>query len=348
MIINIRKPIFGILLLIIAGVFFLIFAGNLNTSTNQPDTASIQGATVESLTYGPSPQYTHYFGQNVLHEEGWDRYLMFISINGSIVNGKPANTTPGDTNTYNNVCQTWWADRIWLTWHFGDGKDPAGWNAPDSNNTTPPLLMLNIGGPGESALIGDPFVVYWNNTWHMYYEGTDDCSGNNNRIFHATAPTWSGPWTKQGQVTGLIGNTSGSGLSWPTVFVESGKLYLYYTDGNVKLYAAQASFNGHNFTMMNSGKPVSPALTNRGQVWKESNRYYLIADNFGRSMISQYSSTNKFKFSGTGTPRLYLDPNTTWSDVHVGLPSILNIGTEHRLYYSGDGSAASGIGVVSW
>jgi hypothetical protein len=303
---------------------------------------------VAQLTYGPSPTYTHYFGQNVLHEDTWDRYLMFVSINSSIVNGKPNNTTPGDAGTYNDTCQTWWGDRIWLTWHLGDGKSLAGWNATDSSGTTPPLLMLNIGGAGESALIGDPSVVFWNNQWHMYYEGTDDCTGNNNKIFHATAPDWSGPWTKQGQVTGLAGNISGSGLSWPTVFVELGKLYLYYTDGNVRLYAAEADSTGQAFTSLNSGNPVSPALINRGQVWKENSKYYLIADNFGRTTITEYNSTNKLLFPSTGVTRLTKGSTNTWSDLNIGLPSFLLVGTEHRLYYSGDGSAASGIGVITW
>ncbi|KAF0218734.1 MAG: hypothetical protein FD174_2517 [Geobacteraceae bacterium] len=311
------------------------------------------------LTYGPAPTYTGYFGQWVLHEQGWDRYLMYFSISSSVVNGKPANTTPGDNGTYNSKCNTWWGDRIWLTWHFGEGKDPAGWNANDGYGNIPPFMVLNIGGAGESALIGDPSVVYWKNKWHMFYEGTDSCDGSNNRIFHATADSWFGPWTKQGEVQGLWGMVTGSGLSWPTILVEDDQLYLYFTDGYVRLLAAKAlDSTGHNFVMMNydvskplglsNPAPVSAELINRGQVVKNGSLYKLLYDNFGRTAISMSESNDKFNFpSGT----IYLLPQSNspnWENLRVGLPSYLAVGGEQRIYYTGEGSDTKGLGVYSF
>jgi hypothetical protein len=139
-----------------------------------------------SLTYGPAPIFERFFGASLLHDPEWDRYLMYFTANGSIVSGRPSNKVPGDPGTYNDTCATWWGDRIWLTWHFGDGINPQGWDAADGVGNVPPLLMLTVGGPGESAMIGDPAVVYWAGQWHMYYDGTDDCAGNSNQIFHAT------------------------------------------------------------------------------------------------------------------------------------------------------------------
>ncbi len=311
------------------------------------------------ITYGPAPMNLKYFGQSVLHEPGWDRYLMYLSMNSSIVNGKPANTAPGDPGTYNQQCGTWWADRIWLTWHFGDGKTPTGWNANDGYGNIPPILMLNIGGPGESGLIGDPAVVYWNGQWHMYYEGTDWCDGSHNNIFHATAPSWFGPWTKQGPVWGLWGlhgqpPETDSGFSWPTVLIENNQLYLYFTDGHVRLLAAWAMDNtGHSFYMMNYNPnqalgatnpapvlPITPTveMANRGQVVKVGNQYKLIYDNFGRTQIKVSVSNNKFSFPVGSTVLTTQASNPLWENVRVGLPSYLLVSGEERVYYTGEGT----------
>jgi len=295
-----------------------------------------------TLTYG-SPEGNDYFGPWVMHEPGWDRYLMFLSMNSTVVGGKPSKGK-GDNGTYNSACKTDYADRIWVTWHFGDGVTPAGWGGADSYGTTGPLLLLSPGGPGENALIGDPSVVYWQGKWHMYYEGTSSCDGNNNRIFHATADNWSGPWTKQGELWGLYGDLTGSGLSWPTVMVDNGQLHLYFTDGSVRLMAATALDNtGHNFVMenydnskplgMNNPAPVISSLVNRATVVKAGSVYKMVYDNFGRTEVRVSESANKFSFA-PGSQVL----NTvagTWQAKHVGLPQLLLDGTSQRIYYTG-------------
>lgn len=334
------------------GLFICALIGFFNVKNNY----SITNYRV--LTYGISQTNNNYFGQWVMHQNGWDRYLMYFSINSSIINGKPANTEQGNANTYNNRCGTWWADRIWLTWHFGDGKSLNGWNTNDGYGNVPPILMLDIGGVGESALIGDPSVVFWKNQWHMFYEGTDDCSGNNNRIFHATAPNFSGPWTKQGMVQGLWGNLNGSGLSWPTAFIDNDELYIFFTDGNIKLRAAKAlNYYAHSFVMMNydstkpfneltNPKPVSPDLINRGQVVKIGQSYKLIYDNFGRTQVKSSISNTPFNFPSGNV--LFTTQNSTpaWENLRVGLPSILIVNGEQRIYYTGEGSQGTGIGLT--
>jgi hypothetical protein len=66
------------------------------------------------------------FGPSIIHHSGWDRYLMYFSINSTVKNDYPSLSKPGDSGTYNDKCNTWHADRIWFTWHFGDGVESSG------------------------------------------------------------------------------------------------------------------------------------------------------------------------------------------------------------------------------
>jgi len=312
------------------------------------------------LTVGPSPAGNGYFGPSVIKYPGWDRYLMFYSINSAIdPDGKPTNGPPYMSGTYNDVCNTYWGDRIWMTWHFGDGKDPAGWGADDGSGNTGPFLILDRGEPGGSALIGDPTVVFWEGQFHMYYEGTDQCDGNDNRVFHATAPLdgWFDSWVKQGEVD-LIGGMGGSAISWPTALVEDGNLYLYYNDGCIRIRAAVASdTTGHNFTPINySGgldasdsclydnpKAISPEYTPRAQIAKHgsSDTEYIMVyevDRFTGGKTAIAFSDDKFDFPAGRVVLTPRDSDPYWEEYCTGLPCYYFNADEdeHRIYYTGE------------
>jgi hypothetical protein len=296
------------------------------------------------------------FGQWVIREPGWDRYLMFFSCNSTVVNGKPSNQSPGDPGTYNPVLTTpgntnWWADRIWVTWSYGDGR--SGWD-PDA---IAPLLLLSPNGASmnQRCLIGDPSVVSWQGQWHMYYEGTDDPGGLSNHLFHATAPNWNGPWTSQGAVQGVWGATNGSGLSWPTVMVDGSQLALYFTDGAIRLMAAtNTDTTGHNFAMVNynPGQPLNytdnpqPVMVNvsanRGTVKYFNGAYQLVHDNFGRTAVYQRASANKFDFTSSPATQLLAITNGDWYNVRVGLPSFCAGAYTNRIYFTG--TQSNGVG----
>ncbi|MCR4274611.1 MAG: hypothetical protein NUW02_00990 [Candidatus Campbellbacteria bacterium] len=328
-----------VLLVLVASLFLM-----------QPAVAQVPTVT-PTLTF--NNPLIHPFGQHVLHRDGWDRYLMYFSINSAVRHGKPVGEdfTPGDSGTYNTACHTWWADRIWLTWSFGDGKDPSGWNQNDGYGNTPPILLLNIGGQdidgdgvmeyegvGEQALIGDPYVVYWNNQWHMYYEGTSNCDTSDGMLFHATADHWFGPWIKRGPVNGLLGSHANSGLAWATVLLDEGNLYLYYTDGNVSLRAATASdTTGQNFVSQTI--PVIGQMMSRGHVVKVPGGYKLIYDLFvGLPVVTEMRSSfsmNRFSFP-VGVKILSSKPDYFgFSDTGMGLPTYLKVGNEERVYFTG-------------
>jgi hypothetical protein len=169
------------------------------------------------------------FGQTVLHKPGWDRYLIYFSSTSSIQNGKIAYPgTQGDPGTYNSTCQTWAADRIWMSWHFGDGLESSGWLSDPGT----PRPVLSPGGSGESALIGDPTVIEWKGKIHLFYEGTDNCSATT-IIYFMQLPTVflvHSPKPAKLSVSKDIMKPRVPGLAGPKYLSKMTQLYLTYTD----------------------------------------------------------------------------------------------------------------------
>ncbi len=304
------------------------------------------------LTYGPSAKHVRYFGQWLLRDEETDQTVMFLTICSSIVNGQPSNRMPGDGGTYNDPCKTWWADRIWMAVHCGDGKRPQEWGKPE--------LVLSIGGKGEEALVGDPSVVWWMGKWHMFYEGTDCPDGSRNLIFHATADSLHGPWAKQGQVEGLGGNVQGSGLSWPTVLVYEKNLYLYYTDGSAHLLCAKAvSSEATRFEQITEsgnqgGSPqvvVNGEWVNRAQVFSKDGQFILVYDADRRTRIKVSVASSPFSFP-KGKELHAVQSGSLWEALRIGLPCYYRVNGEDRIYYTGEAEEATegvlggGLGVL--
>ncbi len=286
-----------------------------------------------------------YFGPDVQHVDG--QYVMYVTANSAISGGQPSNSG-GDAGTYNATCNTFFGDRIWMTSNASSALGHFGWSQPQ--------LMLQQGGAGESALIGDPAVVYWKGKWHMYYEGTDQCSGLQNNIFHAVADSWRGPWRKTGLVWGLWGlRSAGSGFSWPSVFVENDQLYLYFSDEVPTLRAARSiSDDGQRFFMMNynpnlplSGSNPAPVVAdtvNRAKVIKDPQGYVLVYDTLGRKEI-KFSRSAQSPLAFNAGQRLIsvYDPETkAWENGRVGLPTAMYENGEYRLYYTGERANANG------
>lgn len=304
-------------------------------------------------TYLPPAQPSKYFGPYVIKMP--DRYVMFFSANGTIKDGKPSHISPGDPGTYNNVCSTWAADRIWITWHLGDGKTPSGWDAPDGVHPNPPILALNIGDhPDEidKGLIGDQSVFYWKGQWHMYYTAAN-CGGGENIICHATAADWAGPWTKQGKINGLpIGRlpTNPIGIGGANVYLDGDELYFYYVDGGHNFPCARATNDtGQNFELY-SLMYLGWGTSGENRVTQEPNgSYRLLFDTEMQTQIYQGFSTNRFYFPYQHF--LFGTQNNTpqWENKITSQGFYMKVGDEHRYYYQGEGTEVlGGIGIFYW
>lgn len=259
---------------------------------------------------------------------------MYFTADSGVLNGRPyalASAQSGDPNTFNSSCGTWYADRIWLAWSFTDGKTE--WNQNDGYGNIPPYLAISPGGAGESALVGDPAVCYWNGQWHMYYEGTDRCDGSGNNIFQAVSGSWFGPWLKLGPVVGLPVPIDQFGLAWPSVLLDNNQLYLYFDDTVVLRVAKATDVLGQTFSSMPN--PVISDYVNKAQVVKlSSNHYRLAYDNFGQTELRIADSCNPFSF----------DSGSKVLGGQVSRPCYLP--KERRVYYSGPGNNAS-IGLLT-
>ncbi|MBU4210066.1 hypothetical protein KKC08_00145 [Patescibacteria group bacterium] len=304
-------------------VFFLLFF----TSIAIPIKSHAQQCVERIQTY-KSP-VGNAGGQWIDHHPGWDRYVMYYSMTSTMINGKPSTTIPSN----NDINNGGWADRIWYTWHFGDGLNPDLWDPDDL-----PKLALDVGGPGESKLIADPFLVEWNGIWHMYYEGTDQPDGSGNSIFHATSESLFGPWTKKGEVLDFYGSRDGMGPSWPSAFIKEDNLYLIYTDGTAHLFIAQATDStGQKFKTLNNNQTILAVSANKGHLVYKDNRFLLFHSRATGVRLSE--STNMLSFPAGITLFTFTPNDNDWDKDGIGLPFYLpkekSDYKKERIYYSG-------------
>lgn len=291
------------------------------------------------------------FGPWVIKPTPTGPYVMYWSGNFLVKDGKPTDGPgPYDPNTWNAGCNTFYGDRIWMSVHHGDGIDPAGW---ESDGVSPTLIHA-AGGVKEQSLVGDPTVVYWNNKWHMYYEGTDYCDGTNGLLFHSTADSWAGPWTKQGRIWGPLGHIVTCGFNWAGAFVENGELYLYYNNAHQRTTCAKANEpTGTYFDMMNQGMPVYDFACAEGQVLADGNGgYILVVDGAGQQSGTEgkgiYISFSQDKFNFPLGELIIPKGATGASSANsLGLPCALLDNGKLRVYYTArpEGTTVSSIGV---
>jgi hypothetical protein len=220
-----------------------------------------------------------------------------------------------------------------MSWHFGDGLEPLGW----LSDAGTPRPILSPGGQGESALIGDPSVVEWKGKVHLFYEGTDNCNGNDNYIFHAVSDSLFGPFTKTGKVTGIKGHNEpgGPGFSWPKAFIENDQLYITYTDNYLSLLIAKASNDqATEFTMSNNSLRIIPDHSVIGEIKKFDNKYHLVYQGFDGD-IKYTSSNNMFSFPNGQV--IITKGKHSWDQNAVSLPGWITSSNTHdqsiRVYY---------------
>lgn len=163
----------------------------------------------------------------------------------------------------------------------GDAVDPGLTFQPHAGN---PIFDSSV----DSAIAGN--FLYWSvikasdhigspiDNYYAYY--STDHSGND--IYLATAPSPLGPWTEQGQLSGLTGET-------PLVIWDAAnsRYNMYFHGGSPQQTSLATSTDGENWTVQGVAMPASAVSgsftkhTGYANVWVESgtwHAYTLAAD----------------------------------------------------------------------
>lgn len=129
--------------------------------------------------------------------------------------------------------------------HHWDDIDPTVWTEPDgtsylfwgnANLYTAELApdMVSFASPIRQIELPDfvegPWVFEREGIYYMAYASMDQRLGPDERISYATAPSITGPWTRQGEITGSAAN---SFTIHPGIAQFMGEWYLFYHVGTL-------------------------------------------------------------------------------------------------------------------
>lgn len=200
-------------------------------------------------SFGPIGRYPAQYSPWVMHEPGWQSYLMYYC------KGSP------DPN---------WRDRVWRNESWTDGK--TGWDEEGGQ------IVIEGSAGADDELSCSPGVVIDNNgIWHMYYITAESKPDVPLYIYHATASAPGLSWTKQGKVGFEGGGQPLFGtnvfMETPSPFVKNGQIILYFIGDQGTLYRAESN-DGYNFT-----RPIktnSPLWAAHGRVFYRHGLYFYI------------------------------------------------------------------------
>jgi len=212
-----------------------------------------------------------------------------------------------------------------------------------------PVLDV-VASTWESHHIGDPWVIYDNGTYHMWYYAVDD--PGNARIGYANS-TNGISWTKYGDNPVLSNGSAGSydevHAHKPSVVLKNGTYYMYYTAarGNMTI-ALATSTDRINWTKY-SGNPVLSS----NETWEENaldcpSVMYDSDENIWKmwysSGISSYSepvnwnyatSTDGYNWTKYSGNPIASPPNDgSWLSDGLGGTDVLKINNTYHMYYN--------------
>ncbi len=175
---------------------------------------------------------------------------------------------PGEPGTWNEVSAypfcVLYSDNIYHMWAGGyDGSIPrigyfsstdgVAWTSHQDN----PVLDVGNAGSWDDAFVFNPYVIFIDNSYHMWYAGGDR---NKVRIGYATSPdgiTWSKHEDNPVMDTGPVGSWDGREVFEPSVYFDGSSFHMWYAgwNGFMLRIGYAMSVDGINWEKYN-GNPV--------------------------------------------------------------------------------------------
>ena len=246
---------------------------------------------------------------------------------------------------------------------YYDGAGPNGWVAclAESTDLTTwvrkgPILDF---GPGsaDSAAACSPWIIKDDsNVWHMYYLGTPNTTGGTDKIpiapylaLHATSASPAGPWTKQYSPAPFTtkAGTYYSMSAYPGHVIKQGSEYMMFfgsADANVKRtisIARTTDLNGVWTVDPTPALPVTEQLENSSIYYEPTNQtWFLFTNHIGDNCpdgVWVYWTKNINVWNPACKAVVLDGSNCNWSYKCIGMPSVVQVGNQLKLFYDGPG-----------
>jgi len=251
------------------------------------------------------------------------------------------------------------------TYHlFYDGAGPKGWLAclatsKDLKVWNKKGPILDFGKPGEldSASASSPWVIFDGKDWHMFYLGTPNSSGGQDKVpafpyltMKAKSGSLDGPWIKQPAVIPFRTKpgTYYAATASPGHIVKQGNQYLMFFSASMKRTLGIARTKDLNGPWTIDPQPVlSPEeqIENSSLYFEPSNKtWFLFTNHIGvhggaefTDAVWVYWSQNLNTWD-TKNKAVVLDgQNCTWSKKCIGMPSVAVVGKRLAVFYDAPG-----------
>lgn len=264
----------------------------------------------------------------------------------------------------------YWNGKYYL---YYDGAGPAGWVAclAESTDLTTwdlkgPVIGFGAGGTADSACACSPWIIQDDaGLWHMYYLATPNTTGGTDKVpifpyttLHATATSPAGPWTKHYSPVPFTtqGGTYYSNTASPGQVIKQGSEYLMFistTDSNVKRtlsIARTTDLNGVWTVDATPALPVTEQIENSSLYYEPTNQTWFMFTNhigavngteFGTDAVWVYW-TKEINVWNPASKAIVLDgANCTWSSKCLGMPSVVQVGNQLKMFYDAPGGTSS-------
>jgi predicted GH43/DUF377 family glycosyl hydrolase len=251
---------------------------------------------------------------------------------------------------------------------FYDGAGPRGWLAclatsKDLKVWTKKGTVLDFGKPGEldSAAACSPWVIHDGKEWHMFYLGTPNHSGGQEKVpsfpyvtMKAKSGSLGGPWVKQPEVVPFRTKpaTYYADTASPGHVVKLGKEYLTFFSASMKRTLGIARTENLNGPWTVDPQPIlSPEeqIENSSLYFEPTNQtWFLFTNHIGLHGGGEYTDAIWVYWSqdlNTWDARnkaVVLDgQNCTWSKVCIGMPSVIALGNRLAVFYDAPGGSST-------
>ncbi len=256
-----------------------------------------------------------------------------------------------------------------------DGCGPKGWLAclatsPDLKTWTRRGPVLDFGAPGEgdSGTATSPWVIRDGPNWHMFYVAAPNTTPAPDFIpappyltMKARAPSPSGPWTKQKDVTPFRPADLGPGygpkmvVASPGMVVRDGDEFLMFFSwggyhprdgvspfGNVGLVTTR-DLNGRWTPTPEPILPGDDVCENSSVYFEPANRTWFLFTNHVNTQLGATDAiwvywSRDLRHWDAAHKAVVLDGrNCTWSSRCIGMPTVLPVGNRLALLYDAPG-----------
>ncbi len=254
---------------------------------------------------------------------------------------------------------------LWYTGRDAGGNFKFGYaNSDDGINWTKnpdnPILSPGSGGSWDNLLILSPNVVKINNSFRMWYGGSD---GSQDRIGHAIS--YDGVnWTKRAvnpvMDVGEPGSWDDNHVNMPSIHFDGSTYKMWYGgyDGTNYQIGYATSNDAENWVKESNNPVLSLGLSGEWDDYHVSDMDVLFNGTEYKMWYSGHDGTNyKIGYATSndginwvkhgGNPILSLGSSGSWEDEGVSSPSIFYDGFSYKMWYTGFDGANRRIGYAT-